>query len=313
MFKSCIVMAVALTGLWLAPVESAFAQKGALNPPEISCYSATKSAITLEVCAGASGAPAGFSVQWMTLAEYEANGETWYLSDDARLCKASFSGNANGTRYNLGPNECTTVQLGDNLFDDPGASSNCANKPLECGTTYVFRAFAHANSKLKRSNFTANLLCSTLPCDDDCFALSQGYWKTHAAASNGDDNKPGTSDDVLDFHGWPAEIVTNGGLLLGNNFYTLEELYFIWWTPSKGNQLLNLAHQLMAVEFSLVDFGPNPDDAIISLAVATAHDLIGDLFIPPTDGSTDSLSDDLGLTDALDSYIQFNHCGDDDM
>jgi hypothetical protein len=43
------------------------------------------------VCSGASGAPAGFSVQWMTAADHAANGGTWYTSDDPRLCKASFS------------------------------------------------------------------------------------------------------------------------------------------------------------------------------------------------------------------------------
>jgi hypothetical protein len=147
----------------------------------LTCFSSTENTIRLQVCAGATGAPAGFSVQWMSCSDYAANGNAWYASDDKRLCKASFSGNANGTAWNLGANACTTVVIGGLNDADPGVSFTC-NEPLACNTCYVFRAFAHATSKLQRSDFTANLQCFTAACketglnDGDFCTKSQGIY-----------------------------------------------------------------------------------------------------------------------------------------
>src|SRR5215204_6009941 len=64
--------------------------------PVVTCAEgSTQVSINLNVCAGATGAPAGFSIQWMTKAAFDANGGVWLASDDLALCKASFSGNAN--------------------------------------------------------------------------------------------------------------------------------------------------------------------------------------------------------------------------
>src|SRR4029450_1367764 len=103
---------------------------------------------------------------------FAANGNMWPTTSDcvpgvdprcpASFCKASFSGNAFGSRYNLAANACITVNLGEFLFDN-GASTTCPNA-LQCGTCYVFRAFAHADSNKNRSDFTGNLQCSTLDC-----------------------------------------------------------------------------------------------------------------------------------------------------
>ena len=79
------------------------------------------------------------------------------------------------------PGASTVVEVG-NLFDEePGVSFTCDE--LKCGTTYVFRAFAHATSTLMRSDFTPNLTASTLPCTPQggC-TLTQGYWKNHPEA-----------------------------------------------------------------------------------------------------------------------------------
>src|SRR4029453_6812058 len=130
----------------------------------------------------------------------------------------------------------TSVQVGDNLFDDPGASSNCADMPLECGTDYIFRGFAHANSTLKRSDFTGDLVCRTAECAvvDQC-TLTQGYWKTHNDTVCLLD--PGSPLCVA----WPV-----ASLMLGNVSYTQAELLAIFNTPAAGNGLLTLAHQLIA-------------------------------------------------------------------
>jgi hypothetical protein len=60
----------------------------------------------------------------MTAPDYAANGNAWYSSEDPRLCKASFSGNARASRYRLAAGACVTVSLGDLLFDN-GASADC--------------------------------------------------------------------------------------------------------------------------------------------------------------------------------------------
>lgn len=86
------------------------------------------------------GAPAGFSVQWMSEADLAANGGVWYSSDDPSLCKAAFSGNANGSRYALDAGASVTLTIGDLLMDN-GASLENSTDGLNCGTNYVFRVF----------------------------------------------------------------------------------------------------------------------------------------------------------------------------
>ena len=157
-------------GRWMAATVAVFAlldepaQAGKvtkMSPPRINCGGATQASTYVQVCGGATGATAGFSVQWMTTADYAANASAWYLSDEARLCKASFSGRANGSRYDLGPGECVTVNAGDLLFDS-GASTNCA-VALMPSTDYVLRAFAHAACWAEPQRFHAQPLLLDAP------------------------------------------------------------------------------------------------------------------------------------------------------
>jgi hypothetical protein len=254
----------------IGPARRAEAQKGPaktkVDPPVLTCGTATQASIDIQVCAGATGLPAGFSIQWMSAADYAANGNQWYLSDDPRLCKASFSGNASGSRYNLLAGECVTVNIGEILFDN-GASTNC-DGALVCGTAYVFRAFGHATSSLTRSDFTANLTCSTLECNDDCASgnctLTQGYWKTHGPAGCVTGNNTNT---------WPTT-----SLMLGSVSYTDLQLCSILNKPAAGNGLIALAHQLIAAKLNVAK-GANGTDAASAIAAADA--LIGTLVVPP--------------------------------
>ena len=173
------------------------AKKTRMDAPVLACGIATTASIEIKVTAGASGAPAGFSVQWITAAALASGPDgvagtsddnTWPSSDAIGLCKASFSGNASGFYYSLAAGQTATVRIGDILYDNPGASTNCSDA-LVCGTAYVFRAFAHANSALTRSDFTANLNCSTASCPTDACSLSQGYWFNNASV-----------------HAWPGSI-----------------------------------------------------------------------------------------------------------
>src|SRR5262245_57528864 len=79
-----------------------------LQAPPIPCGASTEHTITLRVCAGATGAPYGFSIHWKTYADWLVNG--WAQGDS--FCGASFSGNASGTQFNLVAGGCVNVNIG---------------------------------------------------------------------------------------------------------------------------------------------------------------------------------------------------------
>ena len=265
---------------------------GTMDAVRLSCGGGTSVSFDVGVCAGPNtGAPAGFSLQWIT-ADQLAKGpdgvagtlddNTW-PSSDLDLCKGSFSGNAFGHFYSLGKNQCTSLQIGDNLFDDTGASSNCANTPLLCGTTYAVRGFAHANAGLFRSPFTSNL-CSTAACEPvgGC-TYTQGYWKTHGPVPTGNNSNE-----------WPVTSLT-----LGTVGYSDLQLQSILDTP--GNGLLALAHQLIAAKLNVAN---GADDSSIAGAIIAADALIGGLVVPPVGTGSLAPSATSTLTSTLDSFNQ---------
>ncbi len=258
---------------------------GKMPQPSLSCGVASPVSIEIVFQAGnqVPGAPAGFSLQWMTYADFLANGSTWFLSSDPALCKGSFSGNASGFFYNLGPGQTTTLLVGDFLFDNPGASTNC-DMPLACDTEYVFRAFSHANSKYNRSDFSADLVCKTAACTSDpgC-TYTQGYWKTHGPIPVGNNSNE-----------WPVTSLT-----LGTVAYTDLELLAIFNKPAQGNGLIALAHQLIAAKLNVAN---GADDTDIAGAIAAADALIGGLVVPPVGTGTLHPSVTSSLTTTLDNY-----------
>jgi hypothetical protein len=226
---------------------------------------------SVTICAPGSGTglPAGFSLQWMTCDAYAANGNQWFDSEDLRLSKASFSGNANASRYNLAPGECVTVNIGDFLFD-AGASTNSSGN-LTCGTCYVFRAFGHATNTLDRSAFTNDLNCSTLDCgggENQCtFTFSE--WRAFGPPCD-----PGF-DNLVTVANTP--LVTP--LTLGTVAYNDAQLVCILGTSANDNGLIALAHQLIAAKLNAAKNGSLPPS--VAACVADADALIGGLVIPP--------------------------------
>jgi hypothetical protein len=257
--------------------------KTKMDVPVITCFSSSQGSIDLQVCAGATGAPAGFSLHWMTEAAYAANGSKW-PSDETGLCKASFSGNANDSRYNLGAGQCIVIRIGDILFDN-GTSSTCTDE-LVCGTKYVFRAFAHANSSLMRSDFTANTSCTTSPCQSPLgCTYSQGHWRTHGPEGCNPSNG-GNS--------WPVTSMT-----LGNTLYTDAQLCSIFNTPAGGNGLIILAHQLAAAKMNIAN---GADGSSINASISAADAMIGNLVIPPVGAGNLSPASVDALKTALENY-----------
>jgi hypothetical protein len=269
-------------------INGAKTPKNTMATPVITGVGKSQVSISINVCAGTTGAPAGFSLQWMSATAYAlgpdnvsgtADDNTWYASDDLRLCKASFSGNANLSNYNLKAGDCVTVKVGDFLFDN-GASTNCGDE-LHCGVDYVFRAFAHATSTLQRSEFTANLNESTLPCGttgEGC-TLTQGYWKTHGVAGPASEKIYDENHTIIGYVSmWPVNTLS-----LGTVSYTENQLQSIFDTPAAGNGLIALAHQLIAAKLNVAK---GADGTAIASSIAAADGLIGGLVIPPVGSGT---------------------------
>jgi hypothetical protein len=299
-----------VAGLALAS-STALALNAPYDPLTLTCAGATQAALIIDVKAGASGAPAGFSLQWMSLQAWEDNGGAWYDSDDSRLCKQSFSGQPSFTgnttsRWELGPDKDVQIHLGDFLYDETGASGDLSTGreaciPL-CGTDYVFRAFAHASRFNSRSAFSfisnngsPNLVepgftCSTDPCNGGC-SYTQGYWKTHGPAGCQTGNNTNT---------WPVS-----GLTLGTVAYTDLQLCSILNTSPAGNGLISLAHQLITAKLNAaLNGGP----ACAAGDIATADGLIGNKVVPPVGAGTLSSGAVSGLVNSLTDFNEGETC-----
>jgi hypothetical protein len=265
-------LAAGVLALAGAPAQAGSMAK--MSAPVIGGAGATQISTLVQVCSGATGAGAGFSVQWMSAADYAANGSAWYSSDDPRLCKASFSGKASGSRYDLGPGECVTVSLGDLLFDN-GASASCT-AALACGTDYVVRAFAHASCTRKRSDFTPNLPLSTLACSTTGGGCTYGqdHWRFF--------NPPAclTHPGSIMCIDWPVTSLT-----LGTVSYTVDELVSILNAPASDNGLTALVHQLISAKLNIA---AGADGSAVATTISAADALVGGLVVPPVgDGFLD--------------------------
>ena len=119
-----------------------------------------------------------------------------------------------------------------------------------------------------RSDFTANLTCSTLLCgaDEHC-TYTQGYWKTHGPVPKGNN-----------VNEWPQSVIDNNELFLGTVSYDTLELQSIFDKPAGGNGLIALAHQLIAAKLNVAN-GTDPAD--VATAIQDADALIGGLICPP--------------------------------
>jgi hypothetical protein len=300
-----VFAALAVSTTLISTSVSAQKGKGKMSALTIDCDTSSAASINIKVTAGVTGAPAGFSIQWQTKADFDQYGWPTDSSCPADIysnqtcgdsfCKASFSGNANGSSYNLAALQTVSVKIGDTLYDDPGASSNCSSTPLKCNTEYVFRAFAHANSSLQRSDFTDTITCKTESCSDtgeNC-TYTQGYWKSHGPDPLG--------NNVND---WPVSSLT-----LGTVVYTDQELLAIFNTPGAGNGLLTLAHQLIAAKLNIAN---GADPSAVAGAIAAADTLIGGLVVPPVGTGSLPNSSTSSLVATLTSYnegdIGPGHC-----
>jgi hypothetical protein len=287
--KNAARMMALTVALLLAGTSLAVAQKKSpASTPSLDSVGATGASIDMRFTAGSpTGAPAGFTLQWLSLDDYLTDG--WSSS---ALCGAGFSGNANGNHYSLSAGASVEERVGDFLFDHPGASTNCA-QPLACNTTYVFRSFSHANSSYNRSAWSAERQYTTNACGWVGCTYTQGFWKNHGPDPSGNN-----------LNEWPVTAMT-----LGSVDYTDAEILQILEQPAKGNGLLTLAHQLIAAKLNIAN---GADSAAIFLEVEAAELMIGSLVAPPVGNGFLAPGDVSALVNALAEYnegaIGPGHC-----
>ena len=252
--------------------------------PEASSY------VHLDVTAGPSGAPYGFTIEWMTAAHFDALGGVWPADPgDPAVKSAIFMGfpslnTVEGTTtFMLGPGVRADIEIGD-IFDETGVLS--ANRDeLSQGTQWVFRVKANGEDGdpsggsgfMPSSGFSSTHHASTkgaAPLADCVF--TQGYWKNHP--------------DV-----WPVSSVK-----LGNVIYSKAQLLLIFGTPAEGNGLISLAHQLIAAKLNIAAGAIAPVSVLG--AITTADALIGNKIVPPIGTGFLSPATSSHLTDDLEEF-----------
>ena len=269
-------LALALLLLLSAPVLVAHAAQ--YDTPGVGSVTQGQAKVVAVVGAGASGAPAGFTVQWMSYTDWAANGAQWPDDTDPRLADADFNGvptlnTWDGTleTFSLNPWEFAAVEIGD-LFDETGVDTETPTE-LYMDTIYIFRVRANGDETNGPSPFSPNMIVST-GVNTNC-TLTQGFWKNHEGV-------------------WPTSTVT-----LGSTTYSKADLLTILNEPARGNGLVILAHQLIAAELNIAQ---GADLSDIEDALADAHALIGSLVVPPLGAGNIPPRDASGIAQILDDY-----------
>jgi hypothetical protein len=279
----------------------------------VSCVSSTLASITLSVCGGATtGTPAGLSLHWKKKSDWEVSG--W--ADDGTLCALSLSGqpsmqHPDKSRWELLPGECEEIMIGDINFDETGVSgSGCGLEPLDCGTDYVFRWFAHAGRGMGRSAWGGDLVCTTAACPPLRCTYTQGYWKNHGGPA-GCDQAPVNFPDPV----WPASIMANG-MQIGSTTYTAAQLCTLLNAPAAGKKLIALAHQIIAARLNLANDALDCTNIQSDLAAADA--VVGSVNLltlaagncggPPGGRPAGCSADPGDLTGLLTSYNEGGLC-----
>jgi hypothetical protein len=266
--------------------ERALAQ-ASVDTPILRVVATSRVSAQLEVVAGASGAPSGFTLEWMKQSDLDRLGG-WPDYADPALVTAVFYGlptlNPSTGSYTLPANGPVQVEVGD-LFDETGVRTNNLAE-LPSGEDYVFRVRAQPAGGLGASTYSPESRARTIAVPPVNCTYSPGYWKGHPEA-------------------WPV-----GFLLVGTVGYSAAQLRSILDGPAHGNGLVILAHQVIAARLSIAS---GADPSPVSAALAQADALIGSLVVPPVGGG--SLDPDLVLAakDLLDSYnngrLGVPHCG----
>jgi hypothetical protein len=260
------------------------------DTPTLNLTGASRTSVTIDVGAGASGTPAGFGIQYVKSSDLTYAG-SWDNAVALGLVQTvefigtpTYNVSETAPSYKLFPYADHDAEVGD-LFDETGVQSTDLTIELAVETIYTFRAYAKGDASGEQSVYSNGVTGQTDNKPADC-TFTQGYWKNHGSQ-------------------WPVS-----SLKLGTVVYTKAQLLSIFNTPAQGNGLLILAHQLIAAKLNIAQ---GADPSPISSVISDADGLIGNNvcppigagFLQPTTVDTDA--------QALDSYNNGNtsvpHCG----
>jgi hypothetical protein len=253
--------------------------------------------IHLDVTAGPSGAPNGFTLEWIPRSLYDALGGWPEDPLDPRIQYAIYVGAPSlnivegTTSFVLGPGESAKVEIGD-IFDETGVEATSLGE-MAVGTEYAVRVRANGDrgistggdGVLPPSPNSYTHFCWTKHNDglEDC-VHSQGYWKTRPTI-------------------WPVS-----NLRLGNVIYSKNQLVAILNKQASGNGLVSLAHQLIAAKLNVIAGAIAPSSVLAK--ITEADNKIGNRVVPPIGSGYLSSWSTSGLTDDLE---EFNTEEDDDV
>jgi hypothetical protein len=272
------LFAVVFLGLIALPAHAV----APYSTPSLSVVKASRASVTLQVTAGQSGAPSGFTVEWMRKSDYDIYGWDPIYGEYYCYCWGTPTWNM-GASFVLPANGSHVIELGD-TFDETGLTVDYSAE-LDPASSYVFRAYVNSDPYWAASPYSSTVI-GTTKAQVGC-TYTQGYWKNHPEA-------------------WP---VTN--LTLGTVNYNQAQLLQIFNEPAGGNGLLILAHQLIATKLNVAG-GADPSPVAANIASADAQ--IGSLVVPPIGaGFLSPASVNVDAT-ALDNYNNGNtsvpHCGE---
>lgn len=281
-----LIAIVAMMALVTVPA----AVLAAYDAPDVSSVTTGKAKWIVDVTAGPSGAPNGFTIWWMKKSTFDAIGQVWFPTGNQIQASVYFTGtpslntwDGQLTSFALAPNQSVRIEIGD-LFDETGLTQTnaLALTELEQGVEYVFCAWALGDGSVTASAYSSNVVATTV--DNDC-TYTQGYWKTHGPAGCVTGNNSNE---------WPVTSLT-----LGTVNYTDAEICAILNTPAGGNGLISLAHQLIAAKLNVAN---GADPSAIAADIAAADALIGNLVVPPVGAGYLAPSQTSSLTQSLDDW-----------
>ena len=265
-------------------VVPALSGAATLDTPSMSVVGAGPSYISIDVQAGASGTPYGFTIEWMTKADFDAYGwPTNYTPPGFNYCTFDGTPTLNvtpGVTSFLLPSGATAKVVLGELFDETGMYSTYLDEMLPV-TQYAVRVRAEAGPSASASANSGTLIVGS-GVQEVC-RFTQGFWKNHSSA-------------------WPVTSLT-----LGTVSYTQAQLLAILGTPAGGNGLLILAHQLIAAKLNAILSAPPPS---IVADIAAADALIGGLVCPPIGGGFLSPASVTTLESDLDMFNNGQTGGD---
>lgn len=180
------------------------------------------------------------------------------------------------------PNYTLATGYADNVHN-----CNIIPTPFSGATVFKGAGFGPEGAFCTTNCFDAGVILITGVTVPQGCTLTQGFWKNHGL------NAPGNQSNE-----WPT--LPGGVLKLGTGpgvNYTQLQLQSILDTPPKGNQLISLAHQLIAAKLNILN-GANGSS--IAATIAAADAAIGNRVVPPVGNGT--LSGVGGLIDALDDF-----------